>query len=331
MRRAESSVGAEGLIEMLNQVPLWSDDSSTDKRGFELIGDSQANESIGESSQHKRPRLPRVPSANEVGRISIDSVLPLTGSDEWRLSGSAEVQARCPNALPVSMRLLSCPPSHATSPRHEPNYELAAAHNDAPSPFGMLALASDIELSPLLPSLPTGGGDIPGMQLPESSVEAAAAAQQLLDACADSGTFAPMYDRVSPRPQQPGFHHHDDHHHDYHHDHHHEPHYEPALYDEPQSYEPPPDSAESFLMNHARWQEQLQETLTHADGYTRSLLSAATMYHPCGTVEVLAGLSARQVHALHPPCRELVQTLLRRTLAQAALVIPSLAQIQMAY
>ena len=317
MRRAESSIGAEGLIEMLNQVPVWNDELSPGKREFELISDGQANEVLGGSSQHKRPRLPRIPSASEVGRISIDSVLPLTGSGEWRLSGSADAQSRCPSTLPVSMKLLSCPTSHVNSPRHEPNYEAAPAH-EPHSPFGMLALAGDIELSPLLPALPTGGGDIPGMQLPESSAEASAAAQQLLDACAESGTFAPMYDRVPQRPPQ-GF---------------------PQQQQQQeqlqhrqrqQQYEPQVDNAESFLLNHARWQEQLREALRNADGYTRSLLSAATMHHPCGTVEVLAALSPRQVQALHSPCRELVQSLLRRTIAQAAIAIPSLAQIPMAY
>ena len=215
---------------------------------------------------------------------------------------------------------------------------------EAHSPFGMLALAGDIELSPLLPSLPTGGDDIPSMQLPLSNASAAqqlldacgdsgddipsmqlpltnaSAAQQLLDACGDSDTFAPMYDRVPGRSHQDGYQ--DGYEDGY------EGGYEDG-YD--QQYEPPTDSAERFLMNHANWQQALRESLTHADGYTRALLSAATVYHPVGTLEVLAGLSARQVQTLHPPCRELVQSLLRRTIAQAALVIPSLAQIQMAY
>jgi len=83
--------------------------------------------------------------------------------------------------------------------------------------------------------------------------------------------------------------------------------------------QPPPEFAEAFLHEHARWQEALRCALSRADGYTRSLVGAATAYSPCGTMGVLARLSPRQIAALHPPARELVQRLLEVTRAHASL------------
>ena len=81
----------------------------------------------------------------------------------------------------------------------------------------------------------------------------------------------------------------------------------------------PPMFTESFLQEHARWQEALRAALSHADGYTRSLVGAAAAYSPCGTIRVIARLSPRQIGALHPPARELVQRLLDVARAHASL------------
>ena len=63
----------------------------------------------------------------------------------------------------------------------------------------------------------------------------------------------------------------------------------------------------------------VRAALSHADGYTRSLVGAAAAYSPCGTIRVIARLSPRQIGALHPPARELVQRLLDITRAHASL------------
>jgi len=82
---------------------------------------------------------------------------------------------------------------------------------------------------------------------------------------------------------------------------------------------PPPQFDEAFLHKHARWQEALRAALAKADGYTRSLVGAAAANSPCGTMVVLARISPRQIAALHPPARELVQQLLDITRVHAAL------------
>lgn len=81
---------------------------------------------------------------------------------------------------------------------------------------------------------------------------------------------------------------------------------------------PPPQYDEAFLHKHARWQDALRAALAKADGYTRSLVGAAAANSPCGTMVVLARISPRQIAALHPPARELVQQLLDITRVHAA-------------
>lgn len=82
---------------------------------------------------------------------------------------------------------------------------------------------------------------------------------------------------------------------------------------------PPPARFDAAaLQRHARWQDALRAALAKADGYTRSLVGAAAANSPCGTMVVLARISPRQISALHPPVRGLVQQLLDATRAHAA-------------
>ena len=86
----------------------------------------------------------------------------------------------------------------------------------------------------------------------------------------------------------------------------------PASLHSSQSHDPPPPDAPHAILCLPIQQLELRASLNRADGYTRTLMSAAIDLDPCRTVALLTRLSPRQVAALHPPTRALVRGLLKR-------------------
>lgn len=218
-------------------------------------------------------------SAPEIGRQSIDEIaLPwsLCSGDGMSLKGSlsAEVQARDPLELPVSRE----------SPliSHIPSHVSSPCHtsdNDDGREELMMSPAMLYEMAGDLELSPLGR-----MARAAEDRLGEISALPMLPCPAADARFAKA--GLLNRP-------------------------EPAVQS---NAAPPVEISEATFRKHARWQESLRAALSNADGYTRALLAGATAYNPCGTVQVLAGLSPRQIAMLHAPARELVQSLLERTL-----------------
>lgn len=323
MSRTESAIGAGGLLDILySTCPPTGDEPLLDALGDENVSHERSS-SDEQAVQHRdaseapAAKAQRVASM-EVGRGSVDMVLPPAGTSFG--SASAEAQARVPTALPVSLHspLLSWPSARAPAPIIPSATTTAAAHlheaeagcerRERPtssawssgargacpgafspelSPSMLYAMAADVELPPFaLPPPETPEHPLPLAMphpMPLGSAPLHANRQTALGELLESQAAPSTGWRPSPRSQ------------------------------------PPAEFAEACLYEHARWQEALRSALAHADGYTRSLVGAATAYSPCGTMGVLARLSPRQINSLHPPARALVQRLLDVTRAHASL------------
>ena len=164
------------------------------------------------------------------------------------------------------------------------------------SPDFVATMADELELSPLLLPLPCDlpppmdelpGASEDGLSLtPETVLAADFKPSQMMRSLSESGSLlssAPALSRQSS-----------------------------GLLDAPAAGKGAGKSSD----RHSQWQAQLRATLADADACTRALMTPATTLDPVGTVCALARLSPRQVDALHPPARELVQRLLDNTRQQ---------------
>lgn len=174
MRRTESAIGAGGLLDILySSCPPIGDEPLLDalEEGevkHEQSGSEEAVQQRRDANEAPAAKVARVASM-EVGRGSVDLVLPPAGTNFG--SASAEAQARVPTALPVSLHspLLSWPsarvpapiipiiPSSSTGAAHEAASERlvaagagGAAFSPELSPAMLYAMATDVDLPPFV-------------------------------------------------------------------------------------------------------------------------------------------------------------------------------------
>ena len=307
MQRTESEIGADGLLDILySSCQPMGDEPLLDALGepkHEWSRNEEAVQRRDSSEHHRSAKAPRVTSTEagrgsvDIGRGSVDMVLPPAGASVG--SSSAEAQARMPTDLPVSLHspLLSWPSARLPVPMTPTSSSASSIATTTTAAAGGAHEANERLMTSVTKgtSLPNSPGLSPALlyalaadvDLPPFTFQPSDAAEHptsmplgdLLESQAAPSTGW----RPSPRSQAP------------------------------------PMFTEAFLQEHARWQEALRAALSHADGYTRSLVGAAAAYSPCGTIRVIARLSPRQIGALHPPARELVQRLLDITRAHASL------------
>lgn len=294
MQRTDSEIGADGLLDILysSYQPMGDEPllDALDKGKHEWSRNEEAVQRRDSSEHHHLAKAPRIASAEagrgslDIGRGSVDMVLPPAGASVG--SSSAEAQARMPTDLPVSLHspLLSWPSARLPVPMTPPSSSssIAPTTTAAAGVAKGASLPNSPGLSPALLYALAADVDLPPFTLQPSNAAEHPTSMPLGDLL-ESQAAPPTGWRPSPRSQAP------------------------------------PEFTESFLQEHARWQEALRAALSHADGYTRSLVGAAAAYSPYGTIRVIARLSPRQIEALHPPARELVQRLLDVTRAHASL------------
>lgn len=298
MQRSESQIGADGLLDILySSCQPMGDEPLLDALDEGKHEWSRNEEAVQrrDSREHRAAKAPRVAST-EAGRGSVDMVLPPAGASVG--SSSAEAQARMPTDLPVSLhsRLLSwpsarlpvpmAPASSSSSTATATTAAAGGAHEASERLMTSVAKGASLPnspgLSPALLYALAADVDLPPFTLQPSDTTEHPTSMPLGDLLESQAAPSTGW-RPSPRSQAP------------------------------------PEFTDAFLQEHARWQEALRAALAHADGYTRSLVGAAAAYSPCGTIRVIARLSPRQIGALHPPARELVQRLLDVTRAHASL------------
>ena len=307
MQRTESEIGADGLLDILySSCQPMGDEPLLDALGdakHEWSRNEEAVQRRDSSEHHRSAKAPRVALTEagrgsvDIGRGSVDMVLPPAGASVG--SSSAEAQARMPTDLPVSLHspLLSWPSARLPVPMTPTSSSASSIATTTTAAAGGAHEANERLMTSVAKgaSLPNSPGLSPALlyalaadvDLPPFTLQPSDAAEHptsmplgdLLESQAAPSTGW----RPSPRSQAP------------------------------------PMFTEAFLQEHARWQEALRAALSHADGYTRSLVGAAAAYSPCGTIRVIARLSPRQIGALHPPARELVQRLLDVARAHASL------------